>query len=131
MKKEKEIDINFGSELAYRIAAVLRTYAENGHKEMLIPEIAYKARVSYASTLYWINIFDVCAFISTYRYVIRQNEGCRPSRHIQVILFDPQRVTQLCADQWRLIWELRMKKLFNVELTPEEEQVLREARMRR
>ena len=93
------------TESAYRVISVLLACCEQGDKEVLLPDIAHKAKISYSTVLNWINIFNTCGFIDITRYENRKNINCMPNRHIIVHLTDELGLVNLYNYMWLQRWE--------------------------
>lgn len=98
-----DVEVLFQSEKAYRVATALRICAYT-MTEVLVSDIARSAKVPYATTLYWINIFEICGFIGTTRYAYRENALCRHTRQIIVHLWE-SKLSRLYNYMWIQAWE--------------------------
>jgi hypothetical protein len=109
----------FRSEHAYRIVTALLAMSEAGEKELLIPDVAYKAMTPYGVTRHWINMFTDYGFIRLTRYGFRENALRRHSRHVVIHITNSKLLGQLYTYMWIQNWEEKFKedlKIPNLQL---------------
>ncbi len=94
----------FPSEKAYRVATVLYACCKD-KQEILLPDLAYIAKINYFVVLYWINIFEICGFIRVTRYRNRANALGNSNRHVIVHLNNKKTLANLYNYMWLQKWE--------------------------